>query len=184
MARKKQKNKNKLLWLLMVIVLVAAGIGGYFAMRSLSDRGETKEEIFEEQKQEERNKNDVGGSDDEKVDEEDGFAGKEIVQYEGDNANDSDSLTGVITYAAVVGNKLTIRVSIDQYLSNGTCGLTLSRGDDTIHSSIANIIGSASTSTCEGFDVPISELGGGAMDININLSSGEREGVIRGEVNI
>ena len=53
-----------------------------------------------------------------------------------------------------------------------------------INESIANIIGSASTSTCEGFDVPISGLGGGVTKININLSDGERSGVIRGEVNI
>ncbi len=179
MARKKQKNKKKKLIWLLVVVLVAAGVGGYFVVSSLNNKEENKEETSEYK--EEKNE-------DESIDEEDvaekAVEEKKVVQYEGEDANNSDSLTGVVTYAAVVGDKVTIRVSIDQYLSSGTCGLTLTRSGATVYSSIANIVGSASTSTCEGFDVPTSELGGGAMEIIINLNSGDRKGVIRGEVNI
>lgn len=184
MTRKKQKNKKNVLWLSIIVILVVAGVGGYFAMNLLSSEKENKEETSKYEEKKEQEKYDENSAKDEGSEEEVVVEGKEIVQYEGENANNSETLTGVVTYAAVSGDKLIIRVSIDQYLSNGTCGLTLSRGGDTIYSSIANIIGSASTSTCEGFDVPISGLGGGATEINIKLDSGERSGVIRGEVNI
>lgn len=109
---------------------------------------------------------------------------KKVVQYEGDDPNTLDELTGTITYAGVNDGKLMIRVNIDQYVTEGTCELTLNRGGATIFSSIADLIGGVSTSTCEGFDVLVSELGGGSVQINIKLSTEGREGVIRGEVTI
>ena len=77
-----------------------------------------------------------------------------------------------------------IRVNIDQYVGSGSCELTLVRGGATIYNSIASIIGGASTATCEGFDVPVAGLGGGTVEININLSADGRSGTIRGEVGI
>lgn len=185
MTQRKQKNKRNILWILViVVVLLLAGVGGYFAMNALNGEKENKEETSEYEEKKEQEKYNENSKKSEETEEEVVVEGKEIIQYEGADANDSEVLTGVVTYAAVSGDNLMIRVSIDQYLSNGTCGLTLSRGGDIIYSSIANIVGIASTSTCEGFDVPISELGGGAIKININLNDGERSGELRGEVNI
>ena len=109
---------------------------------------------------------------------------KKVEQYEGEDPNTQNDLSGVVTYAAVSNGILAIRANIDQYLEEGKCELILKRNDATIYSSIANIINSASTATCEGFDVPVEGLGGGKVDIIINLSAGERSGSIRGEVNL
>ena len=110
---------------------------------------------------------------------------EEVVQYEGENPNSATDLTGVVTYAGLVGDKLTIRVNINQYLSGGSCALRLLYEDDiNVYSETVNIVNSASTSTCEGFDVPRTGLAGGKYSIIINLASDGKTGVINGEVNL
>jgi len=110
--------------------------------------------------------------------------GKTPKQYDGADANVAESLTGVISYAAFSGGKLVIRTNIDQYLSSGSCTLTLSDGTNVVSYS-ATIIPEASTSTCEGFDIPESKLTNleRPISITIGLSSGDRSGTITGRVN-
>lgn len=107
--------------------------------------------------------------------------GKTPVKYDGTDPNQDASLTGYVTTARFIGDKLTIRVNIDQYLSSGTCTLTLSDGTSQLNKT-ASLVPSAATSTCEGFDIPISELSSFSrpINININLSSGDKTGVISG----
>ena len=108
---------------------------------------------------------------------------KAQTQNEGSDPNKSAALTGVFTHIAATDEKLTIRVNIDQYLSSGTCELTLKNGDKSYTES-ANIADSASTSTCEGFDIPLSKLSSGSWGIIIRLSSGDKTGEISGKVAI
>ncbi len=109
--------------------------------------------------------------------------GKTPVQYDGDNANTSESLTGVITYAAMSGDKLIVRTNIDQYLGSGTCTLTVSDDSHSLTRTAA-IIPEASTSTCEGFDIPSSELAdfSGQLILTITLESANRTGSLTAEV--
>ena len=92
------------------------------------------------------------------------------------------ALTGTITSANKNGTKLQIRVSINQYLTSGTCALTLS-GPQTVTAS-ANLISVASTSTCEGFDLDAANLPSGTYQITIKLTSGSQSGTISGEVTL
>lgn len=112
-----------------------------------------------------------------------------IPQYDGGDPNAAPNLTGALTYAKIMktpdgGEMLVLRVNIDQFLSDGECNLTIKNGDDSVYSKSASIIDSASTSTCTGFDVPVSELGNGNMEIVIDIISGEKTGVINGEIKI
>ena len=43
---------------------------------------------------------------------------------------------------------------------------------------------SAATSTCEGFDVPVSELDSGLYQIVINLDADGKTGAIKGEAKV
>ena len=104
-------------------------------------------------------------------------------QYEGPDVNTLDYLSGVITYAGPADNNLIISTTIDQYLSSGTCELTLTQGSRTV-SRTADILANPSSSTCDGFDIPLSELSGGTWNINIKLTSSDRTGIITGEVNL
>ena len=108
---------------------------------------------------------------------------KKQTQNEGSDPNKSKILTGAITRADVTNDKLTIRVNIDQYLSGGSCELVLENGAKTYRET-ANITDAASTSTCEGFDIPTSKLAAGTWTINIKLNSGEKEGTISGKATV
>jgi len=176
----KRYNKRKYLWfgLALTVILVTTGVI-FVTTRGNGD---------------ESNPNESGQTDIDKVVSEknteevklssDGTEKKKVEQYEGENPNTQNDLSGVVTHAEVSNSNLVIRANIDQYLEEGKCELILKRNDVTIYSSIADIINSASTATCEGFDVPAEGLGGGKVDIIINLSAGERSGSIRGEVNL
>ena len=109
---------------------------------------------------------------------------EEVVQYDGNNPNEGGQLTGVVTYAGVSGDYLMIRVNIDQYLTSGRCALTLQQTGTEVYNEEVNLVDSASTSTCEGFNVPMSKLGAGKVTILINLYSGNKTGVINGETEI
>ena len=106
-------------------------------------------------------------------------------QYSEENANTTETITGTITTARFSGDNLIIRVNIDQYLSSGTCELTLTDSASNTFSKVANISPSAFTSTCEGFDLTTTDLNPIArppVDINIKLISGEKTGTITGRV--
>ena len=77
-----------------------------------------------------------------------------------------------------------IRVNIDQFLSEGTCTLNLEKEGEIVYGEMVDIIDSAATATCEGFNVPAASLGTGNYRIIIKLRAGEYGGVINGEVSI
>lgn len=106
-----------------------------------------------------------------------------IIQNEGDDPNTLDILTGTITAARVSGEQFIIRVNLDQYLSSGACSLTMTNGKKT-YSATANILSSVSTSTCEGFDVPMDKISSGTWSISIDLVSDEKVGNISQEVSL
>ena len=188
MAQKRKRSKKWISWVILVVLLVAAGVVVYLVWDNyFNDKKEDKQEervAGQVDKKENMDKNENASEEKEKDEAEKAVEAKKVEQYEGDNPNAAGELSGAVTYAGVSGGVLMIRVNIDQYLDGGECGLTLSRGGGTIYSSITDIVGGPSTASCAGFDVPLSELGGGVVEININVKSGERSGVIHGEANI
>ena len=107
---------------------------------------------------------------------------KAPVQQEGTDPNTLNELTGVINYASVNDDTLMIRVSIDQYLSSGTCLLELTSANDSFSLS-DNIMPSASTSSC-GYDIATSLLVSGRYEIKITINSENKTGIIKGEVDV
>ena len=105
-------------------------------------------------------------------------------QYEGDNPNKSETLTGLITYADVVNDELVIRVNIDQFLQSGNCNLTISRNGETYYNQSVGIQESVTTSTCDGYKIPVSGLPKGDFSVEINLDSDGKSGKITGRVRI
>ena len=106
---------------------------------------------------------------------------KNIAQNEGSDPNESAVITGVLTRADVSGDTVIIRVNIDQYLSGGSCSLSMTSSTKN-YTDAVNITDAASTSTCQGFDIPTSKLGKGTWDIFIKITSGDKEGTISGKV--
>lgn len=109
---------------------------------------------------------------------------KEIPpQHEGPSPDASSSLTGSINYSAVAGNNLIIRTTINQTVNSGTCSLSLTSGSKNVTRS-SNIAQNPSSATCEGFDIPVSELGTGTWNITININGDGKTGSLTGSVTI
>lgn len=180
MAKRRRRNKKWLKVILFLILIIVAGVvcflvwDSYFKDDNSKVEGETIEQPIVEQ-----------GNTEAESEVEEGvevIEKEEVLQYDGADPNDSVDLTGVITYTNVANGVLTIRVNIDQYISAGSCELILGRGGAEIYSETVQMIDSASTSTCKGFDISMDGLGSGSTSIIINLSGDNKNGVISGEV--
>ena len=90
----------------------------------------------------------------------------------------------MISYAGVSGDNLIIRVNIDQYLNSGVCKVRISQNENVFYEQEVAIEGSVSTSTCDGFSIPVAGLLRGSSSVEIMLQSGEKYGKIVREVNI
>lgn len=106
-----------------------------------------------------------------------------VLKYEGGAPDSSPALTGSINYSAVAGNSLIIRTTINQIVSSGTCDLTLSNGTKNVTRSSA-IAQNPSSSTCQGFDIPVAELDTGTWSINIKISGDGKVGDLTGSSKI
>ena len=189
---RKRKNRNKKWFYIvggLVILAVIGGIG-VVVWQNNQPKKDTQDAKVEEVK-EERKQSEIATSaktEDQNSGETDAaekaVAEKKVIQYDGEDPNAAEELSGVVTYAREVNGKLMIGVNIDQYLGEGKCELVLLQDGREIYQTKVNIVGGASTATCEGFDAPMTGLSTGKVDILIKLSSGGKTGTIKGEVNI
>lgn len=178
MAQKRKNSKKWIFWVLMLVFFMVAAVVCYLVWNSyFKDKKEDKPVEEEQSLVEESEKNEDSSEETVEVVEK-----KKVVQYEGEDPNTQEELTGVVTYAGVNGNNLMVRVNIDQYLESGSCELSLMQ-NGVAYSDVANIVGSAATATCKGFNVPVSGLGGD-YEIVIKISSGDKTGTINGKVKI
>ena len=183
MARRRRKSQKWIIGGLILVLLVAVGVGAAVIWNNehQESKQEDKTEMTKEEKAEDAEKKD---SETEEEYSERMAEQKKVKQYEGEDPNKAEELTGAITYAGVNNGVLMIGMNIDQFLSEGNCTLSLMRGGDVIYSADAKIIAEVSTSTCDGFNIPVSGLDSGPTEIVIKLSAGGKTGAIRGEVDI
>lgn len=107
---------------------------------------------------------------------------KIIVQYEGENPNELDHLTGLITYTEVKDGTLTAMVSIDQYLTGGTCTANLKSNDQIVASAEQAIEADASTSHCGPITINLAGVSGGKYQLEVVISSGGKTGTAASNV--
>lgn len=185
-----RKRKNWLKYIIIVVVLVGLAFGGFMIWKHWQT-GEVREEDRTmqpaETKLEEKVKEEVEIKEDEakaKEESEVDVGKKKVEQFDGGDPNKKEEITGVITYAGVSGEKLIVRVNIDQYLADGVCKLNLSRDGGVIYEETAEVVDSAATATCKGFNVPAASLGSGKINIKILVTSGGKTGTIEGGVSL
>jgi len=115
---------------------------------------------------------------------------KTPTQYDKANSDDSKSssspeLNAVINYKKVTNGALSLRVTIDKRLDTGSCELVATRQSDAKRvSKVADIVPNPSSSSCEGFDVPASELGTGTWSLKVTITSGELKSTLTESVAI
>lgn len=110
-----------------------------------------------------------------------------VPQYEAENPNQLQELTGLIAYKGVNGKILAISVVIDQFIQNedGLCILKLhSLDSDYGYTASSDIVPEMSTSICETFEVDISAFPAGKYSIDIELVSSNKKGNIHDEVEL
>lgn len=105
-------------------------------------------------------------------------------QYEGENPNRANDLTGVISYAGMVGSDLVVRVNINQFLQSGNCDLKIIKDGTPRYSETVKILESVTTSTCDGYKIPVDRLPGGKLQIEVTLESDGKKGKIESEVEL
>ena len=178
--RRRRRSKRWLGKVLFLVLIIVAGVvcylvwDNYFRDKTPEKPGDNSKEttkVEEVKKSEPEQETEV-------------VEKEKVKQYEGEDPNVADDLTGVVTYAGVNGNELMIRVNIDQYLAGGSCKLTLLQDGAAVYSDTAEIIDSASTATCAGFNVPVANLSSGETGIRIELDASGKRGVIAGEVEL
>lgn len=180
-----RRNNRKWIWWGMGILIVCAVVVGVL----LIINNNPGDEIFsdgDEQVQSQSSKEDGDKYEEKNEGSEEPAVEKkeEVKQYDGEDPNEKETLTGVISYAGVSGDNLLIRVNIDQYLGGGNCSLALIKDGATVYNSTVGIESSVSTSTCNGFTIPVAKIGSGEYTIEINLESDGKCGKMVGEVNI
>ena len=193
MRIKKKSNKKQLFIPLVLIALVGVGLLSYFLF--INNKAENTQSNSPAAKQEERANNKESSSS-KKPEGSTTNSSQSTTQssavekekntqpaYEGGNVNNNETLSGVINYSAVAGSNLIVRTTINQTLGSGTCQLVISNGVKSVTKS-AEIAPNPSSSTCKGFDIPVSELGSGNWDISIKVTSGARTGTLTGRATI
>jgi hypothetical protein len=90
--------------------------------------------------------------------------------------NGKSTVTVSITAANQNGATLQIRSLIEAVNSDGTCTLTLSRAGYSSVTKTANVQPLASSSTCQGFDIPTAELSKGSWNVRLVFESSSLKG--------
>lgn len=185
-----RKQKNNRIWLIIVAVifiLFSAFLVWNYFIRSDKPKPQTKDSDSQQTIQPNTEAQNTVTEPEQNTPNTDD--GKTPHQNEGEDPNLSQSFTGFVTNKNVntADKQLTIRVTIDQLVQPaGTCTLKLTAPDSNkTLIKTAPTIDNPSYSSCQGFDIPLSELSSGKWQINIEVKNSIKSGNIAdGEVNI
>lgn len=178
MEIKNKKQTNKIgVYVVIIVALVLAGCAGVFAYKNLTNSNDSttnEPSTTEEKKDNEKDTSEEESTDpvDESgeketeptdtPDDDPTNGGKTPPRYEGGNIQDSKTLTGTINGISVAGNNLSIRVTINQYISDpdGRCELTLTSPNGATYDYWSGLVQNPQSTSCYGWDIPLSDFGG------------------------
>lgn len=81
-------------------------------------------------------------------------------------------------------NILHIRTMLQTVTSSGTCKLTMTGPEGKVFTATTDIQAGPSSSSCQGFDIPVSSLSPGAWDISIQYESDTATGLATKEITL
>lgn len=176
---KGKTRKKKIIIIAIAIILLGSGsVGAYMALHNSSDSDSSKKKD-----ESSGTKTDSNPPSQEQID-----AGNQQKQQTAGDAskpsstpsdapatNPTGQLGVTITAANQNGSVINIRTLINEIVSSGTCTLTLQKGSQIVRK-IASVQALANSSTCQGFDIPTSELSGGAWQLTVAVSAGGKSG--------
>lgn len=207
MEIKKHDNKKKIIIAVIIVVIVTAvAVGAWFFTRPDEDGGDksstdtTQEENENDQLKDEDDDADADSSDNQSdqvgeqssnqtTDNDPTNGGKTPPRYEGGSVQDSETLTGDINGISVAGDNLSIRVTINQYISDpdGRCELTLTSPTGATYDYWSELVQNPQSTSCYGWDIPLSDFGGsvsGYWSAKVVVSGDGRTGTFTQEVDL
>jgi len=107
-----------------------------------------------------------------------------VAPYDGKDPNTLSEITGVISFAGISEGDFIVTAALDQALgASGSCKFTITHGaDPAIISSVSTSAG-PTTSFCT-YSIPATSISSGHYNINIEISTDSKKGIINGEVDI
>ncbi len=110
-------------------------------------------------------------------------AKKNTVEQSETNPQNKDTLGVSITAANQNNPTFQIRILIDSVVGSGSCQLIMTKGSVNVTRS-AGTQALASTSTCQGFDIPVSELSPGTWNVKITVTTQSKTGTAERSVEV
>ncbi|GEM_PF-2300901 len=88
------------------------------------------------------------------------------------NPGEQQDTSVTITSTSVVNGALRVRSLIQGVFNEGTCTLSVKRGETVVISREAPVQAGPSSSTCRGFDIAIDSLEDGVLSVNVSFDNG------------
>lgn len=167
----KPKNKKNIIYVVVAVLLIAGGVAfayykhlGVFTSKppssvNLQPATNEQQSAGQQIKQTNATANQKGAS-----------TGSDQPPAPTPQPSGKSSVPVSITAANQNGSLLQIRTLIEAVTSQGTCDLTLTMGTATVTKSVA-VQPLASSSTCQGFDIPTNELSPGTWTATVILNN-------------
>ena len=205
MEIKKHNNTKKIIIAVIVVVIIAAiAAGAWFFTRPNDDGGPKSNDdtTQTEDKQPDSDDGDTSDnssddtsdqtdeqSDDQTADDDPTNGGKTPPRYEGGSVQDSNTLTGNISGISIAGDNLSVRVTINQYITDpdGRCELTLTSPSGATYDYWSELVQNPQSTSCYGWDIPVSELGdniSGHWTAKVVVNGDGRTGTFTQEVDL
>ena len=175
---------------IFLVLIIAAGIIGYKLIKSFNESPSKKSDDAAkiDTHDDSKNSSDVEESQDPKGTEShsdpDREKEKANPQYEGDNPNNSATLTGIINYIGAADDTFMVRVAIDQTISTGTCNFILTSPSGQTYNFSSETTSGPSSTYCSlntSFSNLKSEFGTWKVSATIKDTTGGKAGTITGE---
>lgn len=186
----RRSNRKNLIWffVFLLLVIIALIIYHFFfkeqPKKPTNEPKDTTSVVDNKQEKVDKKEPESLHQDGTKEDEAAGKTPKTPPQYEGEDINRLERLTGVINYKGVNSDKLMLRLTIDQLLHSGNCQLILTSSTGKTVTRTASIESGPSSSSCQGFDVPLNQLEQGEHKIKIEVTADNKTGTFEDEVTI
>lgn len=162
----RSSNKKPIILSLCVVVVAAAAIVTFLYLKNQSNKQQSETSDAKQQKAAgEQTKSNAVDASNGKAEANDTPPAPQPIE------GTSKSSVGVtMTASAQNGSMYQMRFQIDSPTTDGTCTLTLTKGSSTV-TKTANVQALAKISTCQGFDIPVSELSPGQWGAHLSYES-------------
>jgi cytoskeletal protein RodZ len=170
MKLKPKSSKKKIIFLILgIIALLVAGVVGYALyntqQKNTKDTNETSD--FK----------DANPLDEQSEKQQQSYEDQKKEEQADNHDNTPPDATLEITFTSVGQMDATVRVraEINALLEGGTCTLTLTKDTSTLTKTAATYP-TANASTCQGFDIPTTELSAGTWNITLEVTKDGQSG--------